>query len=595
MARLLTLTALLLCSVAVSGCDLRLWLVCTVGGCAPGLDLHAPETPRDVTATLDGSVVRVTFKPSRSPDVAEYRVYRRDPGAGFATHTALRHRELTLAVTVSIPGTYTFWVTAWDADDNESLPSTYLTVTYAAPDPPAPPPPPPPPPEEEGVAPPPFMLAWGERGSGRGQFERPSEIAVRPNGNVLVVDGVLDRVQEFNSEGIWIRTFGNDGDPCLGSMEFPTGLAAAPDGTVYVSQDTPACIQRYTAAGMPDGSLQTGEIEYPSGVATDAAGNIYVTGWSDTGVAAIHKYRADGALLVRWTPPPPFERPEGIDVDAAGRIYAVSALAHRIWVFRPDGSELTAFGEFGREAGRLSQPEDIALAGSRLYVADTDNHRVQGLSTTGAFVTGFGSSGSGEGQFNHPSGIATDCHGNVYVADELNARVQKFGAPPSAPCGPAPIASAAAARPRFEARFKTTASTPGRAAGNVERGARQRGTFTLSTRDRRARAFRRGNWYALFDVSARGGVRASGTLLATARRRRICLRFTTTVTAVPTPRIRGSFSSLGSRLQLAGSFDQRLASEWVLRGTTGARRGKAARRLPSRCARVARAFKLRLR
>jgi DNA-binding beta-propeller fold protein YncE len=39
----------------------------------------------------------------------------------------------------------------------------------------------------------------------------------------------------------------------------------------------------------------------------------------------------------------------------------------------------------------------------------------------------WGTHGSGDGQFDYPLGVATDAAGNVYVADQGNHRIQKFG------------------------------------------------------------------------------------------------------------------------------------------------------------------------
>ena len=42
------------------------------------------------------------------------------------------------------------------------------------------------------------------------------------------------------------------------------------------------------------------------------------------------------------------------------------------------------------------------------------------------FVTKWGTKGSGAGQFYNPNGVAVDSSGNIYVADQINNRIQKF-------------------------------------------------------------------------------------------------------------------------------------------------------------------------
>ena len=57
-----------------------------------------------------------------------------------------------------------------------------------------------------------------------------------------------------------------------------------------------------------------------------------------------------------------------------------------------------------------------------VYLVDTMNYRIQILDKTGNFIFSFGSIGDATGYFARPKGIATDSHGNIYVADGNSIR-----------------------------------------------------------------------------------------------------------------------------------------------------------------------------
>jgi DNA-binding beta-propeller fold protein YncE len=57
---------------------------------------------------------------------------------------------------------------------------------------------------------------------------------------------------------------------------------------------------------------------------------------------------------------------------------------------------------------------------------DTRNNRVQKFTGDGDFLAAWGDSGSQNGEFDDPRGIAVDRHGNIYVSDTDNNRIQKF-------------------------------------------------------------------------------------------------------------------------------------------------------------------------
>ena len=88
-----------------------------------------------------------------------------------------------------------------------------------------------------------------------------------------------------------------------------------------------------------------------------------------------------------------------------------------------------AIGQAGGGQGEFNQPGGLALdTAGNLYVADVINYRIQKFDATGKFLAQVGGRGAGDGQFEEPWGLAVDSDGNVYVADTFNHRIQKFDA-----------------------------------------------------------------------------------------------------------------------------------------------------------------------
>ncbi|MBM4029879.1 MAG: hypothetical protein FJ280_31440, partial [Planctomycetes bacterium] len=60
----------------------------------------------------------------------------------------------------------------------------------------------------------------------------------------------------------------------------------------------------------------------------------------------------------------------------------------------------------------------------RILVADSGNNRVQAFDSLGHFLSAYGAPGSGPGQFDNPQGLAVHSSGRVIVADSGNDRLQ---------------------------------------------------------------------------------------------------------------------------------------------------------------------------
>jgi DNA-binding beta-propeller fold protein YncE len=93
-------------------------------------------------------------------------------------------------------------------------------------------------------------------------------------------------------------------------------------------------------------------------------------------------------------------------------------------------SLIKQFGTKGNNESQFHEPIGIAIdkKDNSIYVADTSNHRIQKFDVNGNFVLEWGMQGKGDGQFNGPRGIDIDSKGDIYVSDFDNNRIHKFSA-----------------------------------------------------------------------------------------------------------------------------------------------------------------------
>ena len=87
-------------------------------------------------------------------------------------------------------------------------------------------------------------------------------------------------------------------------------------------------------------------------------------------------------------------------------------------------------GTAGNAANQLNLPYGVAVdTAANIYVADRVNHRIQKFpvgSNVGTTVAGDNVLGSNANELNFPLGVVVDAAGNIYVADQSNNRIQKW-------------------------------------------------------------------------------------------------------------------------------------------------------------------------
>ena len=194
-----------------------------------------------------------------------------------------------------------------------------------------------------------------------------------------------------------------------------------------------------TVAGGTSGSALT-QLNGANRSFVDAAGNVYipdvnnhrVVKWAPGASAGVVVAGGNGA----GSGASQLNSPMGVCVDEAGNIYVADFSNQRVQKWTPGASTGTTVagitGSAGATANRLREPVSVAVdAYGSLYVTECYNHRVSkwvpGVDT-GIVVAGksSGASGTDVASLNFPYAARVDAMGNVYVADNSNARIVKW-------------------------------------------------------------------------------------------------------------------------------------------------------------------------
>lgn len=263
-----------------------------------------------------------------------------------------------------------------------------------------------------------FLAQWGSFGSADGQFNSPQGIVLDSLGNVYVADSGNSRIQKFNANGGFLGKWGTFGTL---DTQFHTPMAIALDAAnnVYVTDADLKRVQVFNSAGIFlrswGGSIGTGDGQFspfqgPLGIAVDTSDNVYV---SDTGTNRIQKFTNTGAFL-GW----------------AGRCTSganCDPVSQRSLGFRCTASTCSAPAS-GSSDGQFLLPTGLAVDSlDNIYVADWVNDRIQKFDSADHFMTKWGSRGRGDGQFRAPIGLGVGLSNNdIYVADTGNNRIQQF-------------------------------------------------------------------------------------------------------------------------------------------------------------------------
>jgi sugar lactone lactonase YvrE len=265
-------------------------------------------------------------------------------------------------------------------------------------------------------------------------LRRPSSVGVAANGDIHVADTGKRRIVVFDSEGRFVRIYGNPGDTPTDLLN-PIDVAVAFDGRSFVVDKSLDKIVVFDGDGTPLDAIEFPD-EPPTSV-TIIEETLYVTTDSGVLIGDVNGNLLDGHVR-RGRAPGEFDRPTGIAVGPDGTMYVADSLNYRVQALSAEGEPLWQYGEpipadqairFTGETRKFGLPASIALdENGLLYVVDGLNSEVAVLDIDGEFVEMIGDIGHDDGFFYYPAGI--DYSDNrIIIADKFNDRVQVFSVP----------------------------------------------------------------------------------------------------------------------------------------------------------------------
>ncbi|MBI3886737.1 MAG: hypothetical protein HY302_13550, partial [Opitutae bacterium] len=309
------------------------------------------------------------------------------------------------------------------------------------------------------------------------RFNNPNGIAALGS-NLFIADTSNSVIRQVTIPGAVVTTpvgtvnsFNTtDGTGAVARFNAPRGIAAAPDGTLYVA-DTNSQTIRKIAAGTADVTTVVGSsfqinstdgvgtavrFNSPQAISTDASGNLYIsdtsnntirkvtvvtTTFTSSTLAGVSPGTADGTGTGAK-----FYQPLGMARDSSGNLYVADTLGSTIRKITTANVVSTFAGTAGSggradgtgTAASFSFPQALAIDATNnlLFVAD-GNHTIRQIDLTNAAVTTIAGGGAGfqsglvdangiNARLNFPGGIVFDSTTNsLYVADTSNHTIRR--------------------------------------------------------------------------------------------------------------------------------------------------------------------------
>jgi len=267
-----------------------------------------------------------------------------------------------------------------------------------------------------------FIRTWGSYGTAPGQFKIPFSIAIDENQAIYVSEQFNNRIQKFDSTGVFLGMWGSGGAG-PGQLSGPRGIDIGSDGMVYVSDYDNSRVSVFTPGGSFLRNITYVISPYnlvtPIGIDCEPSGNFWVTG-----AHGLHHFSSTGDAL-QFISTEPGATASAITVEDS-TLYVSVCDQDRIdkYSLTPDPSTQLPFTQLPFPARHLDCPEGSTLdADGNLWVCDTNHFRIMKYDSSGAWLGWLQLSSDPQAV---PSDIAFDTNGALYIVDSEQSTVSKY-------------------------------------------------------------------------------------------------------------------------------------------------------------------------
>lgn len=226
-----------------------------------------------------------------------------------------------------------------------------------------------------------FVMHFGAKGNGPGQFNDARYLAVDLNGNIYTAEYQDGRLQRFDADGKFqglIQVEPDDSDLITISdmaSDYQGRLLVARRGDLLIYNAAEGTLLQKIMRQFPD--------TWYGAVAVDPANMIYALHTS-AGELDLIKISPDGRVLWRKAQiteglikKSDVSRVSRLAVDGLGNIYLLDESQNQVYHFDSQGNFVDRFGSKGDGPGLLDSPGDLTVDGQgRLYILDQDGIEV---------------------------------------------------------------------------------------------------------------------------------------------------------------------------------------------------------------------------